>query len=297
MNGANEPLRRPAGRAARARYAALVALLGLIPLLAPPGARATGRTSPPSLDDRLGADSLLARHVAGGLVDYAGLERRRADLDSALVRAASQAAGAIAASPAESRVAYYLNAYNLATLDLILRFRRERGARLKSIREIPGAWSRHRWTVGGKRRTLDEIEHQVLRREFREPRVHMALVCASLSCPALQPFSYSGDRLGVQLERVSREFVNDPTRNRFAPHEGRIRISKIFDWHGGDFVGIYRDSTLERLYGEKEGAVLAFASQYLPDETARALREARLKIEYLPYDWSLNSAAAAPVRR
>jgi len=266
---------------------AAIALAGAI-LTAPPCATAA------PFDERLGADSLLARHVRDGLVDYAGFERDRALLDRSL-RAASEAPPeTLRTLAAPRRLAFYLNAYNLATIDLILRFRKERGGRLKSIQEIPGAWSRHRWKIAGTRRTLDEMEHRIIRPEFSEPRVHMALVCASRSCPALPPAAFSGERQEEALERASRAFVNDSSRNRFSPHKGRIRISKIFDWYGGDFVGHYRDEALERLYGERAGAVLAFASRYLPEETVRALRTEKAIIDYLPYEWSLNAAPAPP---
>ncbi|HSQ61150.1 MAG TPA: DUF547 domain-containing protein [Acidobacteriota bacterium] len=196
----------------------------------------------------------------------------------------------------DGRIAFYINVYNIATLDLVTRERAQRGGKLGSIREIPAAWSRPRWKVAGVERTLDEIEHDILRKEFREPRIHMALVCASISCPALRPEPYVGAQLEQQLDAASRAFVNDRTRNDFTPRDGRIRISKIFDWYGGDFVGVYRDSTLERMYGEKEGAVLAFASRYLPAKTAASLRAKKVKIDYLPYDWGLNAAPAAKKR-
>lgn len=255
----------------------------------PPCATAGG------FDEQLGADSLYARHVHEGLVDYAGFERDRALLDRSLRAMAEAPPETLAAISEHRRLATYLNAYNLATIDLILRFRKERGGRLKSIQEIPSAWSRYHWNVAGTDRTLDEIEHRIIRLEFSEPRVHMALVCASRSCPPLPPAPFSGDRLEVDLERVARAFVNDASRNQFTSRGGKIRISKIFDWYGGDFVGHYREQGLDFLYGEKNGAVLAFASLYLPEETVRALRLKEAAIDYLPYDWSLNEAPAQPV--
>ncbi|HEU4726163.1 MAG TPA: DUF547 domain-containing protein [Candidatus Eisenbacteria bacterium] len=244
-------------------------------------------------DERLGADSLYARVVHGGLVDYAAIERDRAPLDRALRAMAAAPPETLAAIAAPRRLAYYLNAYNLATLDLILRFRKERGGRLGSIQEIPGAWSRYRWRIGGVERTLDDLEHRVIRLEFSEPRVHMALVCASRSCPPLPAKAFAGADLEAALENAARAFVNDETRNRITPGDGRVRISKIFEWYGGDFVGHYRDEALDYLYGEKNGAVLAFASRYLPEAAVKALRLKEAAVEFLPYDWNLNAAPAA----
>jgi len=240
---------------------------------------------------------LLGSIVRDGLVDYDLLARRRNLLDADLrfIAAAEMDGGATDTTTARAaqRLAFYINAYNLATLDLVDRERRTRHGTLKSIREIPAAWTRPRWKVAGVDRTLDGIEHDVLRKEFREPRIHMALVCASRSCPALRSEPYAWGRLEEQLEDASRAFVNDSTRNVFTPRAGRLRISKIFDWYGDDFVGVYRDAELERLYGTKNGAVLAFAARYVSAETSAAWRRSRLAIEYLPYDWSLNAAPAA----
>jgi hypothetical protein len=260
---------------------------------------AVPRATAAPFDERLGADPLLSRHVRDGLVDYAGLERDRALLERSLQAAAAVPPETLRALAAPRRLAFYLNAYNLATIDLILRFRKERGGRLKSIQEIPEAWTRYRWKIAGVDRTLDEMEHRIIRPDISEPRVHMALVCASRSCPPLPPAAFSGERLEEMLDRAARGFVNDPSRNDFTPRQGRIQISKIFDWYGGDFVGRYRDEGLQSLYGEKDGAVLAFASRYLSEETVRALRKEKARVEYLPYDWGLNDAStpSAPATR
>jgi len=158
--------------------------------------------------------------------------------------------------------------------------------------DIPAPWSRPKWTVAGRTVTLDQIEHQFLRRDFREPRIHFALVCASRSCPALRIYPYRAEFLDAQLDSAAREFVLDRSRNDFTPRGGAIRISKIFDWYGKDFVGVYSDSTFARLYGREMGAVLAYVSRFLPAETVAALRAKRSRVTYLPYDWSLNIAPA-----
>jgi len=189
-----------------------------------------------------------------------------------------------------NRIAFWINAYNILTIDLIVHEWRVRKGRLKSIKDIPAAWSGPKWTVAGRTLTLDQIEHDVLRREFHEPRIHFALVCASKSCPALRSAEFQGELLDAQLDSAARDFVLDPTRNDFTPRDGAIRISQIFDWYGKDFVGVYSDSTFERLYGRETGAVLAYVTRFLPAETVAALRTKRVRVTYLPYDWSLNYA-------
>lgn len=223
-------------------------------------------------------------------VNYAGLASH-ADALTRLVREIEATSGATVRQYSKSdRIAFWVNAYNLLTLDLIVAEWRVRGGRLHSIKDIAAAWSRPRWTVGGRSLTLDKIEHDVLRKEFREPRVHFALVCASKSCPALQRLPFLGVTLDAQLDSAAREFVLDPSRNDFTPRDGAIRVSKIFDWYGKDFVGVYSDSTFERLYGRETGAVLAYVTRFLPAETVAALRAKRARVTYLPYDWALNIA-------
>ena len=200
---------------------------------------------------------------------------------------------ALAARSEPDRVAFWINAYNTMTVDLIVREWHARKGRLKSIKEIPSPWSRPKWTVAGRSVSLDEVEHDILRKEFHEPRIHFALVCASKSCPALRSLEVRGDSLDAQLDSAAREFVLDPSRNDFTPRDGAIRISKIFDWYGKDFVGVYSDPTFERLYGRETGAVLAYVSRFLPTKTVAALRAKRARVTYLPYDWSLNVAPPA----
>lgn len=193
-----------------------------------------------------------------------------------------------------NRIAFWINAYNILTIDLIVREWRARHGRLRSIKDIPGAWTRPNWPVAGRSVTLDQIEHELLRKGFHEPRIHFALVCASKSCPALRSTEFQGKFLAAQLDSAACDFVLDRSRNDFTPRGGAIRISKIFGWYGKDFVGVYSDSTFQRLYGRETGAVLAYVSRFLPAKTVAALRAKRARVTYLPYDWSLN--VAPPVR-
>ena len=234
-------------------------------------------------------DALLRRHVHGDRVDYDGFRREHATLrrylgslrERAPVRAADE-------------IAFWINAYNAATVDLIVRERTAREGRLRSIKDIPAPWSRPRWRIAGADRTLDEIEHEILRKRFREPRIHFALVCASLSCPGLRPEAYRGGFLDAQLDSAARAFVRDPSRNRFEPSDGRVRISKIFDWYAKDFVGYAtRDEALERRYGPERGAMITYVAHYLDPPVAARLRSSNARLEFLPYDWTLNSTGNA----
>ena len=265
----------------------MIALLAVLATVWSGAAAASGGERVPGDLHRDWGD-LVRRHVRGGLVDYDGFARDRAVLTHYL-ESLAPVPGAL---PPSDEIAFWINAYNAATVDLVVRERLARGGRLRSIRDIPAAWTRPRWRIAGRDRTLDDIEHGILRKRFREPRIHFALVCASRSCPALRPVAYVGAFLDAQLDSAERAFVLDPSRNRARPEEGRIRLSKIFDWYAKDFVGVARDSTLERLHGRERGAVLAFVARHLSAADAAALR-APLRVEFLSYDWTLNSAGNA----
>jgi len=132
------------------------------------------------------------------------------------------------------------------------------------------------YAVGGEMINLYDLEHAILRAQFNEPRVHFAIVCASVSCPKLQPWAYEGRQLERQLDQVAQEFVNDPNRNRFDRERKVAYLSKIFDWFEDDFVA-------------NAGSVQKFVARYVLDpEVERDLIADTYRIEYLEYDWGLN---------
>jgi hypothetical protein len=122
-------------------------------------------------------------------------------------------------------------------------------------------------TIAGKERTADEIEHDILRRRFGDPRVHFAIVCASTSCPKLRREAYRGERLDSQLDDQTRVFVDDPRRNDIRHHV--LRLSMIFNWFESDFDAA-------------AGSVVDFLRRYRPIE-------GQPRVEYLEYDWSVNA--------
>jgi hypothetical protein len=130
--------------------------------------------------------------------------------------------------------------------------------------------------VGGETYTLNAIEHDIIRERFAEPRIHFALVCAAISCPALRAEAYEGPRLDEQLEDETRKFIVDPAKNSFDVEARHVRLSPIFKWYEADF--------------EKGGGnVAGFVTGYVGSDIAAMLRNGEYDLEYLPYDWSLNS--------
>ena len=133
-----------------------------------------------------------------------------------------------------------------------------------------------RYKVGGEAVTLYDLEHGILREKFNEPRVDFAIVCASVSCPKLQPWAFEGTKLEQQFDKAAREFVNDPSRNCFDRQRKVAYLPRIFDWFEEDFVS-------------SAGSVQKFIAQYVQDpDVARKQMTEPYRIEYLEYDWTLN---------
>jgi hypothetical protein len=195
----------------------------------------------------------------------------------------------------EDKIAFWINAYNVLTLKVILEnypikpsFFKSLRFPKNSIRQIPGVWDTITFTVMGEELTLGLIEHQVLRKEFQEPRIHMALVCAAQGCPPLRQEPYEGETLSEQLNDQAQRFLSE-RRNFFIDRKkGTVYLSSIFKWFAEDFVT--PDSSEERFqeYKPKVRAVLNFISRYLPEEDNVFLEKDLLAVKYLKYDWALN---------
>ncbi len=138
--------------------------------------------------------------------------------------------------------------------------------------------------------TLEEIEHETLRKKFNEPRIHMAINCASISCPDLRNEAYTPEKLEEQLADASTNFVNNPDKGVYVNEQsGKVKLSKIFKWFGDDFINNYGSKKLFNNYSLKENAVLNFTSEYIESEEVKEyLMNNKLKIGYLGYDWHLN---------
>ena len=220
-------------------------------------------------------DRLLARGTRDGLVDYDFMQQNRPMLDAYLERVEAAPLGGLAPAHLE---ALLINAYNALTVRSILEH-----PGVASIKEIPGVWSRLRHRVGGFDLTLDDIEHQVLRAYFRDPRLHFALNCASRSCAPLPPRAFDGDRLEAQLEERARAFLVDPRQVRV--EGGRLLLSRYFDWYGEDFGA----------KGTPGGAaaIAAYVKRYAAPEIVGFIERhgGAPPIGFLDYDWSLNAAA------
>ncbi|MGE3166355.1 MAG: DUF547 domain-containing protein [Planctomycetota bacterium] len=210
--------------------------------------------------------ALLQAHVRGARVDYAALAQDRAALSAYLERLAQADVSTL--GPSE-QTAFFINAYNAYTLELILNH-----YPLESIRDLADPWKQEICRVAGERVSLDFIEHQVLRvpELLGDPRVHFAVNCASISCPPLQGEAFVGARVEQQLEHAAHATLSDP--RYVAVDKSCVRVSPIFDWFAADFVAA-------------KGSVAAFVSGYRPDLTQLA-EQGDAALCYFGYDWRLN---------
>ena len=135
----------------------------------------------------------------------------------------------------------------------------------------------------GEKVTLDHVEHDLIRKDYKEPRVHFALVCAARSCPPLRGEPYTPDKLDEQLEDQGSVFMNTPSKNRVDLENRTVYLSKIFKWFSGDFE-------------EASGSVLAFVRPYFPKDISKQLEEHEFAVEYMDYDWALNDLKKSETR-
>jgi len=242
--------------------------------------------------------ALLKAHVvlaAGGnasAVRYAGMQRDREALRAYLAALSAVSTQEYGAWSKAQQLAFLINAYNAYTVELIL----TRYPDLKSIKDlgsfVQSPWKKKFFRLLGAERTLDDVEHGLIRAPgiFDDPRIHAAVVCASIGCPMLRNEAFVGvsaERLDAQLDDGLRRFLSDRTRNRFdtgtGASAGTLQVSKIFDWYRKDFEQGHRGfDSLQTLFARH--------AEVLADTPAAQgeIRAGRSRIAFLDYDWSLN---------
>jgi len=161
----------------------------------------------------------------------------------------------------DDKLAYWINAYNALTVDLILRH-----YPINSIKDIKDPWKQRFWKLGDKWYNLDEIEHQIIRK-MNEPRIHFALVCAAVSCPKLYNQAFTASNLEDDLSKLTREFLSDTSKNTIT--ENSLKLSKIFNWFAKDF--------------KQNGSLIDFLNTYTSVNISKSAKK-----RFNSYNWSLN---------
>jgi hypothetical protein len=230
---------------------------------------------------------LLKKHVRWlpdnkqSRVNYKGFAADRAELGKVLEGLSAVSQVQFNTFSKEQQMAFLINAYNAFTVEVIL----TKYPDLKSIKDLGvfgrGPWKNEFFTLLGAKRHLDWIEHEQLRPKYAEPRVHVAVNCASIGCPALFPEAFTAPKLDAMLEDGMRRFLGDRTRNRY--EGGKLQVSNIFKWFKEDF------EKGNKGFAKLEDVFAKYADLLTPDETARNQIKAKsVAISHLDYDWSLN---------
>ncbi len=248
-----------------------------------------------------GFAALLAERVdERGMVDYRALKAQPERLSAFVSDLAGLDRRRYDAWEKQDKLAFWINAYNALTLKAIIDnypIKPTFLAKLRypdnSIRQIKGVWKELEFPVMGRPITLDAIEHEVLRPQFKEPRIHLALVCAAMGCPPLRNEPFEGARLDEQFAAQASDFLGNSSKFRIDREGKVVHLSAIFDWFGSDFEGTYGTAGEFTDHGDAERAVLNYISRALSDEDRSFLRTGRYKIKYLDYDWSLNEQTPA----
>lgn len=226
-------------------------------------------------------DTLLRKYCDDkGFVNYQAWKNSAADMQAldqylALLSSANSSRSA----SANHKFAFWINAYNAVTVKGILREYPTTSIRNHTAKVVGyNIWHDLLINVGGQDFSLDQIEHKVLR-PMGDPRIHFAIVCASIGCPPLLHRAYNAEELGGQLDYSAKQFFANP-QNFSVTGSGDIRLSQIMNWFPKDF-------------GPNQAAVLKRIAPYLPTPQAQALaRSGRAQVSYLEYDWGLNDQAA-----
>lgn len=216
-------------------------------------------------------NQVLQEHVdEEGRVDYAKLKAKPEKLEAYLDLLAVVNPAALSYN---AQLAFWLNAYNALVIKGVIAYYPTTSVR--KIKPFGGFFYRLKFHVAGKTYTLNQIEHDIIRAEFVDARVHFVLVCASLGCPAIENRAFSEETLEERLETATINFVRNPNKVRLDRGERQVYLSKIFKWYADDFTEGY------------EG-IADFLSDYLPSEDAEFLAAEEVKFRYLDYDWTLN---------
>lgn len=234
-------------------------------------------------------DTLVKSHVVpiqGGSstqVDYGALQQNRANLTAYLETLSALPRSRFDAFSKPEQLAFLINAYNAWTVELIL----SEYPDVESIKDLGGffssPWKEEFIPLFNDKVSLDYIEHDLIRGSgrYNDPRIHFAVNCASVGCPALREEAYTGSQLEKQLEQQTMRFLTDSSRNRVS--NGSMQISSIFKWYRGDFEAGWRGSdSLSEFFGLYKHA--------LPwsEASIAALQAGELDISFLDYDWRLN---------
>ncbi|UOQ50746.1 DUF547 domain-containing protein [Hymenobacter cellulosivorans] len=249
-----------------------LAAISLVPVPAATAAKAPRATTSAAAGvDHSAFDKLLKKYVnEKGLVNYKAWKADQGAFNQYLAMLSKNPPAANWSKP--EQMAYWINAYNAYTIRLILdhyplQSIKDIGTKIQ-IPFVTTPWASKFFSIGGEKMSLDNIEHSILRKNYNDPRIHFALVCASISCPRLRTEAYTAAKLDAQLDDQGRDFLNNPAKNK--PGKSSAQLSKYFDWYKGD-------------WSENGQSVTSWVNKY-----ATTKLDKNASISFLDYNWQLN---------
>ena len=222
-------------------------------------------------------DLLLKSNVKDGLANYKSIKEKPESLNGYLDTLAKVDEFTFNKWSEKQRLTYLINLYNAATIKLVVD-----NYPVKSIRDIniegQGPWKLEVINLFGKKISLDHLEHEIIRQNYNEPRVHFALVCAAVGCPKLPSQSFIPSKLEEQFAERTRLFLSEKDKNYIDENQKTVYLSSIFDWFAQDF-------------NKTHGSVLGFVKEYLPAEEAKKINS-DYSLKFTEYDWNLNEGSS-----
>ncbi len=233
-------------------------------------------------------NTTLHTHVKDGMVDYQNIKTAPKNLNDALKKWGSITKGEFNSWSEKQQLAFLFNVYNGSTIKLIVN-----NYPVDSIKDIggffKGPWDQEIVQLFDEVITLDHLEHQILRKEYDEPRLHLALVCAAKGCPPLRSEAYTAEHFDVQLDDQIQQLLSDKLKFKIDQKNKKAYLSPIFKWYGDDFIAKYSPASGFDNLSKKDSAVANYIYEYLPEKKKQFLHAGNYTVEHLDYDWSLNS--------
>lgn len=264
-------------------YCVLIIFFGCLPVAFPVQAAYQGGASP-SLPDYSRYQRVLSEVVGEDGVDYGKLAGLTLILDQHVQMLSLQSRVGLEELSDNEAKAFWINAFNAIVLKSVA----DRYP-VTSVREIKGIWDTTRTPVASRQMTLDGMLEDIVRERFKDPRIFFALTRASWGSPRLRASVFEGNALDSQLDEVLTEFVNDPSKNKVLPDEGRVELSEMFQWYVEDIKDCWEPNpVLKKRFKKEVGSILSFVQRYLSPEKAGLLETAAYEVGFMPFDWTLN---------
>ncbi len=264
----------------------------------PPKPKPTKPEQPPTVSFHDKCAPILTGYVNdNGTVDYKNLKYKKVKLKKLLDEFDNLDPNQYDAWPRQDKIAFWINAYNIQMLNIIVENYPIESSRIlrlfwppNSIRHIKGIWSDYKFIVMDEEFTLIQLERRFFRKEFDEPRVFFALCNASLSSPPLRSEPYSGRKLNQQLDDQVKRFLSSPRALEIDKNAKVVRLSAVLQptWFGSEFISKYGIDRKFKDHPPAVRAVLNFITNYLSQQDVRFLETENYTIEYIKYDWTLN---------